>query len=66
MGSAYWGGCYLIGLGFCVVAVLMPLQMDWAPLAFAISWSVTLCVLGLRLRSLGRRNAQGTAICGTV
>lgn len=61
MGTAYWGGCYLIGLAFCAVAVLMPLKMEYAPLAFASTWSIFLCLLGLRLRKLGQQNRDGVS-----
>jgi eukaryotic-like serine/threonine-protein kinase len=62
MGSAYWGGCFLIGLAFCAVAVLMPQRIELAPLAFALCWSIALCVLGLRLRSLVRRESGSAEI----
>jgi serine/threonine protein kinase len=58
MGSAYWGGCYLIGLMFLVTSGIMPRQMEVAPLTFALLWSASLCVLGLRLRRLGHTQSQ--------
>jgi hypothetical protein len=51
MGSSYWGQCYLIGLAFFLLAVLMPLRIEWAPLEFGAIWAATFLVLGLRLRS---------------
>ena len=58
MGSGYWGGCYLIGLGFLVVAAIMPQKIETAPLLFALMWSATLCTLGLHLRQIGRGEKQ--------
>jgi predicted Ser/Thr protein kinase len=52
MGCNYWGGCYVVGLGFFVLAAVMPLNLAWAPLEFASLWSATLIVLGTRLRRL--------------
>jgi hypothetical protein len=52
MGSTYWGGCYVIGLAFFILAALMPLNMNLAPLEFALFWSVTLSLVGVRLRRL--------------
>jgi len=55
MGSNYWGRCYAIGLGFFLIAVLMPMNLDWAPLEFGLLWTVALTVLGWHLRRLGRQ-----------
>jgi serine/threonine-protein kinase len=54
LGSTYWGGCYLVGLGFFGLAVLMPLYPDWAPLMFGGLWSGALVMIGLRLHRLAR------------
>ena len=53
MGSNYWGRLYVIGLGFFVLAALMPFHLDWAPLEFGTLWSIALLSLGLHLRKLG-------------
>ncbi|HEV3258147.1 MAG TPA: hypothetical protein VG013_14775 [Gemmataceae bacterium] len=53
MGSTFWGGCYLVGLGFFALGAAMPSQLRWAPLEFGRLWSVTLFTLGIRLRRLG-------------
>jgi serine/threonine-protein kinase len=55
MGSNYWGRCYAIGIAFWVMALLMPLHLQWAPLEFGLLWSLTLTALGLHLRRLGRK-----------
>ncbi len=52
MGSSYWGRCYAIGVIFFVLAALMPLRLDWAPLLFGLGWSGTLAAIGLHLRSI--------------
>jgi eukaryotic-like serine/threonine-protein kinase len=53
MGSNYWGRCYAIGLAFFGLAVLMPLNLDWAPLEFGILWSITFTSLGIHLHQIG-------------
>jgi serine/threonine protein kinase len=53
LGSSYWGWCYAFGLGFYLLALLMALDLHWAPLQFGILWGVTLVVIGVRLRRLG-------------
>ena len=53
MGSNYWGRCYAIGLGFFIVALLMPLHIQWAALEFGLIWTIALVSLGLHLRRLG-------------
>ncbi len=55
MGSNYWGRLYAVGLAFWVMAALMPLHLDWAPLEFGILWSAVLVALGLHLRTLGQK-----------
>jgi eukaryotic-like serine/threonine-protein kinase len=61
MGRDYWGRCYAFGLAFFALAALMPLRLDWAPLAFGLMWSGTLVMLGLHLRRQGQRQASETA-----
>jgi serine/threonine protein kinase len=58
MGSSYWGGFYAIGLAFFALALFMPLTEDLAPLIFALFWSATLLLVGVRLRSLGARHRR--------
>jgi serine/threonine protein kinase len=58
MGSNYWGRCYAFGLAFWLLAALMPLHLEWAPLEYGLLWSATLTLVGLHLRRLGRE-AQG-------
>jgi serine/threonine-protein kinase len=61
MGSHYWGGCYVIGLAFCVLAVLMPFDLAVAPLEFAVLWSVSLFTIGIRLRRLAAKGRKRVA-----
>ena len=55
MGSNYWGRCYALGLAFFGLAVLMPLNIYWAPLEFGILWSITFISLGMHLHKIGRQ-----------
>jgi serine/threonine protein kinase len=55
MGSNYWGRCYAIGIGFFIVAMLMPMHPEWSPLEFGILWTMALTALGLHLRGLGKQ-----------
>jgi hypothetical protein len=65
MGGNYWGRCYAIGLAFFVIGMVMPLDMQWAPLEFGVLWSTVLVVVGLRLRTLGEDVAHSDAECST-
>lgn len=60
MGNNYWGGCYVIGLTFFSLAILMPLTPALAPLEFATLLSVTLFILGVRLRRLEHAGEHAT------
>jgi serine/threonine protein kinase len=53
LGSNYWGRCYALGVFFFILAMLMPLHLDWAPIEFGAAWAATLSLLGLHLRRLG-------------
>jgi len=57
MGSNYWGWCYAIGLGFFILAALMPwnTRLAWAALEFGLAWAAALAVIGLHLRRAGAR-----------
>ncbi len=55
MGNNYWGRCYAIGLAFFGLACVMPFKLEWSPLMFGVFWAGTLTMLGLHLRSLGRK-----------
>src|SRR5262245_31268089 len=57
MGSNYWGRLYAFGTGFFILAVLMPLHIEWAPLEFGGLWAATLAATGLHLRKLGAQAA---------
>jgi hypothetical protein len=53
LGCSYWGWCYAFGLAFHVLALVMILDLGWAPLEFGSLWAVNLVVIGIRLRHLG-------------
>jgi serine/threonine protein kinase len=55
MGSNYWGRCYAIGAVFFILAALMPLHLNWAPVEFGAVWGVTLAFIGWHLRKVGQR-----------
>jgi eukaryotic-like serine/threonine-protein kinase len=52
MGSSYWGYCYVIGAGFLLLALLMPLNLAWAPLMFGLGWGASLLALARHLGKL--------------
>ena len=54
MGSNFWGHCYTFGLAFFVLALVMPLKLDLAPLEFGALWSAVFVALGLHVRRIGR------------
>ena len=55
MGSNYWGRCYAFGVAFWLLAAVMPLHLEWAPLEFGLMWSVALTWLGLHLERMGKK-----------
>ena len=52
MGSSYWGRYYAIGVGFLLLAVLMPFWMQGAPLLLGGAWAACLVAVALHLRRL--------------
>jgi serine/threonine-protein kinase len=52
LGGVYWGRIYLIGLAFLLLAVLMPLRLDLAPLTFSGLFSLILWVLYRHLQRM--------------
>ncbi|HLX61291.1 MAG TPA: serine/threonine-protein kinase [Planctomycetota bacterium] len=52
MGSNYWGRCYQFAIAFFVLAVAMPLKLDWAPLEFGLLACAVLVTFGIHLRRL--------------
>ena len=55
----YWGRLYILGLAFFLVAALMPLRMDLAPLVFGVANTAGLAWLGIGLRRIAARRAPG-------
>jgi len=64
LGGIYWGRFYLLGLAFIATAVLMPLWLDLAPLAFSFLMSLTLTLVIRHVRLW--RAAQVTGESGSV
>lgn len=58
MGGHVWGGCYLIGLGFLVLAPIIALTRGspLSPLWFGVVWSAALLIMGWRYVRLGRQS----------
>jgi serine/threonine protein kinase len=54
MGGSYWGRCYAFGGAFFLLALLMPIDLHWAPLSFGLLWFGILTGLGLRLHWLSK------------
>jgi serine/threonine protein kinase len=56
MGGHVWGGCYLIGGAFLLLAPLIALRAGdpWSPFYFGALWCAALLVLGHRYWKLGR------------
>lgn len=52
LGSTYWGQCYVIGILFFVLALVMVASLPWAPIEFGAVWAVILIVVARRLRVL--------------
>jgi serine/threonine protein kinase len=58
LGSSYWGRLYAVGCAFFALALVMLIDMRWATLEFGALWCLTLCLIGLRLRRLGREKGE--------
>lgn len=58
LGSNFWGYCYGFGVAFFVAATMMPLNMEYAPLEFAVLWLVTLRLTANRLNRLAGNNTS--------
>jgi serine/threonine-protein kinase len=52
LGTSYWGWCYAFGLAFEVLALVMTIDLWWAPLQFGALWAFALVMIGFRLRRL--------------
>jgi hypothetical protein len=55
LGSIVWGRFYVVGVAFFLLALLMRLGPEWAPLEFALSYGGGQVGIGFYLRSLARR-----------
>lgn len=58
LGSHYWGWCYLFGVAFFGLALLMTWDLRWAPIEFGTLWAAIFVTIGARLRRLG--NGEST------
>jgi serine/threonine protein kinase len=57
LGGYVWGGCYLIGLAFLMMAPVMAFMAGslWSPFVFGVQWSAALLTLGRRYWKLGQQ-----------
>ncbi len=59
LGGMFWGRLYLCGLGFLVLALLMPLRLEWGPLALAALVSLTLWAMIRHVQQTRRDGEAG-------
>ena len=45
-GRIHWGGLYLVGIGFFLLATLMPFAIEFAPLIYGIFYALGLAWMG--------------------
>lgn len=50
MGSTFWGGTYIAGIAFFLIALVMPLHLPWAPLEFGLLMSATIAAIARHTR----------------
>jgi hypothetical protein len=53
MGASYGGRYYAISLAFFALALLLPLRLEWSPLAYGLVWALCLVAVARHLRRLG-------------
>jgi serine/threonine-protein kinase len=59
VGRLYWGRYYLIGLAHFLVALLMPLCRDLAPLVYGVFVAICMCLGGVDHNRAALRQADG-------
>jgi hypothetical protein len=59
MGNNYWGWCYAFGLAFCGLALVMTLDLRWAPIEFGALWAAVFTVIGVRLHAVDANTPRG-------
>jgi eukaryotic-like serine/threonine-protein kinase len=65
LGGIYWGRFYLLGLALVGTALLMPLWLEMAPLAFSFLLSVTLTLAIRHVRRWQAEQASGDSGSGS-
>jgi serine/threonine-protein kinase len=53
MGGSYGIRYYAFSLAFFVLALLLPLWLEWSPIAYGLVWALCLVVIARHLRRLG-------------
>jgi serine/threonine-protein kinase len=57
-GSLYWGRCYLAGLAYFVLAVVMRASLEWSPLAYGLIHGGYMAYVSLHIRRQQRQTRQ--------
>jgi serine/threonine-protein kinase len=59
MGGSYGIRYYAFSLAFFVLALLLPLWLEWSPIAYGLVWALCLGVIARHLRRLGTEPEAG-------
>ncbi len=60
MGTAIWGGCHVIGVGYLIAAPLLALNPARASFWFGLMWGVALVTIGWRYRRIEIAGSMAT------
>ncbi len=60
LGGHLWGGCYLIGGFFAILAVMITAFPDYSDILFGGLWSMVFFLLGRRYQKQSRSTTQGS------
>src|SRR5713101_6434604 len=59
MGGAFWGRFHALGATDLILAMVMPMWPDLAPLAFGVAWAVALGLIARHRRRLAAETGEG-------
>ncbi len=59
-GSLFWGPLYLVALGYYVLALVMRLSPEWAPLEFGVCHGAYVIMMSRQFRTRGPRSTERT------
>jgi serine/threonine-protein kinase len=60
-GSLYWGRCYLAGLAYFVLAVVMRASLEWAPLEYGLFHGGYMAYVSLHIRGQQKQTSAAAA-----